>query len=72
MEKYENPIELALLRINGQYWALNEDDSDLQLNQANEYTYINMKYDVDFVGHVKIPRSYLNFTEEYPDDNPNV
>ena len=57
---FEDPIELNLFKIKEQYWALNDKDGDNQLNQESGLNYIGIKYPVEFIGNIKIPRKYFD------------
>ena len=46
MPNYNNFVELDLVQINGQYWALREHDSDMQIMTESDMSYIGRNYGV--------------------------
>ena len=69
MSRYEDPVELDLVKIKGQYWVVNDDDFDVQSQTESDLSH-SMDDELrkesegyfEVIGHVKIPRCY--FTNE--------
>jgi len=64
-DKYKDPIELALVKIDGKYWALNDDDFDVCANTASacgccenaDVRCLSDKF--EYLGAIQIPKVYF-------------
>jgi len=64
-DKYDDPIELTLVKMNGTYWALNDDDFDHCSNCASDYSHSQnaeiraLADKFEYLGTIRIPKAYF-------------
>lgn len=58
---FDDPVELSLVKVNGQYWALKDNECNplLDLVASCSHSLIGQIYNAELLGNVKIPNSYF-------------
>ena len=58
---FDDPVKLSLVKINGQYWALKDNECNplLDLVADCSHSLIGQQYNAELLGNVKIPNSYF-------------